>query len=812
MFHVNNISKKLILILLSNLTVNANQILKIDNHLELFIDNQGIESMRGDLKQVLIKPKPKEVVFRADEAWEGSRSHYWNLFKDDNGFRMYYRCAGIVKNNIIQNSCMAESDDGIHWKRPHLGLLWNGVNTNMTIDGREYDRSNILSSDRKANYTSDKFIKLRNAAHNLTVFKDTSPYAKKNERYKAFGRDGISLSLLSSKDGKIWTDVETAVPSNGKERFDSQNLLFWDSTIGKYRAYWREYDAGVRIIATATSNDALHWTDSSPLKYTTGTFSKERRLPSDYENLYTNAIQPYYRNPNLYIGFPTRFNPYTSQTEPTLMTSRDGVNFHRYLKPVISIHATPYRNSNRSNYMAAGMFEVPNSKNEISVYALEHYGYNDGGTRLRRFTYRTDGFVALHSSNNIGYLTTKTLSYKGNNLYINYVTRSGGYVRIRLLDSNENIIGISKKMVGDFVDKAVVWDKKPSLNRGNIKIIFELKKADLFSYKFDNDPKEQENNNITHSNKYILEYLAGEHGKIQGEAFQVLTDNSSDGTEVTAVADEGYHFVRWSDGKTEASRLDDAKNIKLTAIFEKDTVQPDIDTPNLYHIEYIAGEHGKIIGNQEQYLSSLSDDSTEVTAVANEGYHFLRWSDGKIEATRFDDAKNIKLTAIFEKDIAPSTKNTPYLYHIQYIAGEHGKIIGEQEQYLNSISEDTTEVTAIADKGYRFLRWSDGKTEATRFDDAKNMEVIALFESINNPVKQNYPYRIEYISGENGKIIGNQDQYLSSPSDDTTEVIAVADEGYHFLRWSDGKTEATRFDDAKNMEVIALFEKDTNID
>ena len=75
--------------------------------------------------------------------------------------------------------------------------------------------------------------------------------------------------------------------------------------------------------------------------------------------------------------------------------------------------------------------------------------------------------------------------------------------------------------------------------------------------------------------KVTLTYTADEGGKIEGEAVQKVT-KGTDGTEVTAVADEGYEFVKWSDGVTTAKRTDKnvQENLSVTAEFKKK------ETPN----------------------------------------------------------------------------------------------------------------------------------------------------------------------------------------------------------------------------------------
>ena len=153
----------------------------------------------------------------------------------------------------------------------------------------------------------------------------------------------------------------------------------------------------MRDIKTATSDDFLNWTNPDWLSYPVGT-------PS--EHLYTNAIMLYERAPHLMLGFPTRYNPATQQVEPILMSSRDGVLFDRWQEPLIPITAPEDRDGNRSNYMAWGLVPTGDDGRELSVYATEAY-YAGPDSRIRRFTYRTDGFVSAKASGGIGELVTR---------------------------------------------------------------------------------------------------------------------------------------------------------------------------------------------------------------------------------------------------------------------------------------------------------------------------------------------------------------------------------------------------------------------
>ncbi len=71
---------------------------------------------------------------------------------------------------------------------------------------------------------------------------------------------------------------------------------------------------------------------------------------------------------------------------------------------------------------------------------------------------------------------------------------------------------------------------------------------------------------------YTLSYQAEKGGKIFGETSQKINHGKS-GASVTAVANKGYTFVKWSDGLKTAKRTDKASsNVSFTAKFSKNKV------------------------------------------------------------------------------------------------------------------------------------------------------------------------------------------------------------------------------------------------
>lgn len=442
----------LVCVLLSCSCVFGGEAIDVSNRLELFADPSLIAETSGDVRQQVLLPEPKEVVFTTDEPWEGNTSGYYTLFQDGDTYRMIYRGWQHDPQQKAEHkevTCYAESSDGIHWDKPKLGLFeWEGSKDN-------------------------NIVWMGPGTHNFTAFNDTNPDAPASSRYKAFGGGRGGLLPFESPDCIHWKQIQDQpVITNGA--FDSQNLAFWDQERGEYRAYWRYFGNGVRAIRTATSNDYLNWKDEADLSYTEGT-------PT--EHLYTNAIQKYFRAPHLFVGFPTRYEPKSQQVEPILMTSRDGTTFHRFSEAVVPRTAPKDRNHNRSNYMTWGMFQLPGKPKEISVYATENY-YEPSPGRVRRFVYRVDGFVAMRGGDAGGYFTTPPLKYQGANLQLNHVVASNGLLTVDVLNEAGEVIGKSRPVQGDAVDAPVKWDQDPKLNAGTVRLRFNLQNADVYSLRF----------------------------------------------------------------------------------------------------------------------------------------------------------------------------------------------------------------------------------------------------------------------------------------------------------------------------------------
>jgi hypothetical protein len=431
------------LVILLAATLVYGQPADIGSRLEPFVDDYLIDTLEGDAHLRLHRPEPREVVLITDEPWEGNTCAYYTIFRDGEVFRMYYRGSHFDERTRQaahrEVACYAESTDGIHWRKPALGLV-------------------EFSGSKKNNIIWDGI-----GRHNFTPFRDENPNCKPEARYKALGRGAgenrKTLYAFQSPDGIHWK-LMSEWPVITRGAFDSQNLAFWDSERGRYVEFHRGFREGVRDIMTSTSPDFFHWTEPVYLSYP----------GAPNEHLYTNAVRPYPGAPHILIGFPTRFAPGTQQVEPIFMSSRDGRTFQRHVEPVIPHTAPSDRSGNRSNYMAWGLEELPGQPDEYSVYATEAY-YTGPDSRLRRFVYRRDGFVSLSATQ--GTAVTKPIRASGSRMVINFRTAPGGSLRVGFAEQQVTLEG----------DEIAHTINLPAIE-SPFRIRFELRNADLFSIRF----------------------------------------------------------------------------------------------------------------------------------------------------------------------------------------------------------------------------------------------------------------------------------------------------------------------------------------
>jgi hypothetical protein len=121
-------------------------------------------------------PVPRESLLKTDAPWEGNACGYPSVFQDGKLYRMYYHAGHYRHGGENQPEtrpvhpwflCYAESDDGIHWRKPSWVCSSSMARRRTTSSSHP---SAALPSSGDPAHTS--------------VFKDANPDCPAEARYK----------------------------------------------------------------------------------------------------------------------------------------------------------------------------------------------------------------------------------------------------------------------------------------------------------------------------------------------------------------------------------------------------------------------------------------------------------------------------------------------------------------------------------------------------------------------------------------------------------------------------------------------------
>ena len=465
----------------------------IGSRLELLVDGYLIDRMHG-ASLMLHSPSPQEVSVVFDRPWEGNTCGYTTVIEDGGRYRMYYRGSHYFYGEDEHErgssvTCYAESTDGIHWEKPSLGLV-------------EYDGS------KDNNIVLEGYV-----SRAFSPVLDRNPDCPADARYKGLGgtNRNVGLFALKSADGISWSLMsDDPVITDGA--FDSQNLAFWDGLRGEYREYHRDFKDG-RDIRTCTSQDFLNWTEPEWVGY----------APARGGELYTNQVDPYYRAPHIFLGFPTRYfdrgwiegmdalpqpehrrlrgarspREGSAVTEGMFMSSRDAKTFdvwqEAFVRPGLRDRDGWFY---ADNYQSLGLVEteskIEGAPRELSMWLSEAAHQADRPPRLRRYTLRIDGFVSAHAGFAGGEFVTRPVVFEGSELVLNVSTSAAGGVGVEIQDDRGiPIEGFSlsdcHEVFGDALERTVTWGGGMNLGAlagQPVRLRFLLKDADLYSLRF----------------------------------------------------------------------------------------------------------------------------------------------------------------------------------------------------------------------------------------------------------------------------------------------------------------------------------------
>lgn len=442
-------------------------LLCLGERVELMTDDYLVEYLEN-AEFRLNAPARKEEVLKFAEAWEGRGSLGNTVFRHNGKVYLYYR--GFPDDardeDKMQTTCLALSDDGIHFERVKINrIAYNGI-------------------------TENNIVFMGVEAHNFAPFVDENPDCPDDEKFKAVG--GLlsigGLFAFKSADGIVWERM-TEKPVITSGQFDSMNTAFYDHTCGLYRCYsryWLEGGfSGCRAIQSCTSTDFIHWTDPVPNAYP----DKDEIT----EHYYTNATRPVPGAEHILVSFPMRFMQnrkkladYRSAgvSDAVFMSSRDGVNWSNPFKTAWIAPSLNERNWTQRNYITVS--GILDTGDEFSFYVEERYMWDD--CAIVRYSIPKFRFGCVYANSGGGSILTKPFLYEGAGLFLNYATSAAGSISVSVLDETEKAVegfGFEDcgEIYGNELQKEVLWSGKTlgELNGKIIRLSIQLNDAHLYA-------------------------------------------------------------------------------------------------------------------------------------------------------------------------------------------------------------------------------------------------------------------------------------------------------------------------------------------
>ena len=481
----------------------------------LFVDDHHILYRSGTQRhlQPLQRSTVNPLISGRDKPWEVAVA-WMSVYRHPatGKYQLWYQAfAGAESKDRTRRCtvCYAESDDGVHFTKPNLGLFdFNGVKeTNIVLiaNGGKSDRygvSVVVNQQEK-----DPSRRYKMAYYDFTTT-DGYEYPGLNV---AFSPDGIHWTKhlggpqLRGSYGEFGTPVPMQKAtdrrwSNPLAMSDALDVL-WDESKRVFAIYGKMWidgpDGGMywkHAMGRTESTDFVRWSKPQLL------LTPDDRDPPWVE-FHTTPV---------FIYNETYFSPLQILDRATgggaidieLATSRDGLNWQRnYRKPFWLARTDGNR------FDSGSIFLRPQPVVLVDEIRFYYGAYSQGATSANdlvlttgigmaslprdrfagvRSVARTEGTNLKQPLNDIGQLTLKSLHFTGNeSLQLNANAPNG--IRVELLDADgRRIEGFTMddavEIKGDSLRHEVRWKGRPvSLPAGDYLVRIHLNKATVYA-------------------------------------------------------------------------------------------------------------------------------------------------------------------------------------------------------------------------------------------------------------------------------------------------------------------------------------------
>ena len=437
-----------------------------------------------------------------------------------------------------------------------------------------------------------------------------------------------------------------------------------------------------------------------------------------------------------------------------------------------------------------------------------------------------DEYIALEFGNNINKLDV-------NKEYIfSLISNGNSTLSINIIDENNTFVVNNQLITFDkknYVIKCNVIGNSfvSNSNMGHSGIIYYLSISD--------------NPDISEDTEYNIIYEVNNDlmGKIEGETTQTILRGQS-GTEVVAIANEGYEFIKWSDGVLTPNRTDTnvLNSNTFIAIFKKIGDNNNFDFDNQMDETTIKNtssidENGIIQVSTNDTVDSVTTFDQKLVLTKDEiwtiVFQFEMSIAGENSASSMftlfgtlDDQADgiyalqinhgyfrIYMNSEFSYKLS-STLSLYTKYELRLISygnntfdliikdiNENQIIVNDQFVYNNSDYIVNCDVI-----GNSFFQGGNQNTSGKIY----KLHILNSIDGGEIEIEDEFTLTYEVNDPSMGKIEGETTQTILR-GQSGTEVVAIANEGYEFIKWSDGVLTPNRTDTnvLSSQNITAIF-------
>ncbi len=453
---------------------------------QLFLDDRWIsDSIR--VSRVFHQPrKYRQPVIVPDRPYEEGCLGYGSVIFRNGQFHLWYPVFNLRARDKI---CYAVSDDGIHFRKPDLGLYeYEGSRANniclMPEEPGVIDCIAVIVDEEDTQWPLKAVY-----WQGLLGPRDGTGLWARRGLVAARSRDGIHWENHPGPFCHGWGDRTTALPVRDRGKF----VVYTRQPTNPYLS---------RVVYRIESDDMVTWSDPAIAL---------KQMPADPPRYEPYSLQAFPYG-GMYVGFVERMHNVPDRLDAELVFSRDGLHWQHgpAREPFLPAPQPSDWDADWSNLLSSAPILKDNRL--WFYYGGRHTGggpshhafapFNEAAIGLAIL--RVDGFASLQAAEGWGWVETPPFVWDGGELALNADPRrdlnspnstASGEVRVEVCDASgkvrpgfgrdacEPIVHTTARQPGSCV--AVHWGGRSmgELAGEEARLRFHLRDAHLFSFK-----------------------------------------------------------------------------------------------------------------------------------------------------------------------------------------------------------------------------------------------------------------------------------------------------------------------------------------